>query len=493
MAKVNRRKFIFLGTAGTIATLGANWCISKSRASSGRDISSVSRVLYSKDGLLETRLEAGLNLINLGNEQTQRMTYNGQIPAPRLEVRPGDTLKIELTNNLDRPTNLHYHGLHVDPTANGDNPFLHIPPQERFIYEVNIPKNHTSGTFWYHPHHHHHAAEQLFGGLAGLLIVRGELDEIPEIKRAREEFLVLQDFNLDSRGVNHMELMRGREGNILTVNGESQPNFYIAKNGLLRLRLLNASVSRFYRLSLENHPFYLIATDGGAIAEPVELNELLLAPGERAELLIKGDRKEGQYRLFNLPYDRGSMGMMGMMGMMRGNNSSGGNYPRPLATLTYKDKDKDVPLPTKLISLEPLPAPITERTIKLSGGMMAGSSMEFLFNGQTFDPERIDSQVQLNTVEDWELVNMNAPRMDHPFHLHTNSFQIIARNGQPEPYRAWKDTVLVKRGESVKIRVPFRDFIGKTVYHCHISDHEDLGMMGVIQIILSRKAKLNIR
>ncbi|MEA5499230.1 multicopper oxidase domain-containing protein [Limnoraphis robusta Tam1] len=116
------------------------------------------------------------------------MLYNGQIPGPRLEAKPGDTIRINFTNKLSQPTNLHYHGLHISPTGNADNVFLHIPPGESFTYEFTLAKNHPSGTFWYHPHLHGLVAEQLFGGLAGLLIVRGEFDEIPEIKAAQEQF-----------------------------------------------------------------------------------------------------------------------------------------------------------------------------------------------------------------------------------------------------------------------------------------------------------------
>ncbi len=132
--------------------------------------------------------------------------------------------------------------------------------------------------------------------MAGLFIVRGELDEIPEIKAAQEEFLVLQDFSIDERGRRfssmHMSLMMGREGDLIAVNGKINPSFSIPAKGLLRLRILNASTSRFYRLSLENHPFYQIAIDGNALNEPIELRELLLTPGQRADVLVKGSNRK---------------------------------------------------------------------------------------------------------------------------------------------------------------------------------------------------------
>lgn len=489
---MNRREFVTLSAASVSTVLLTN-CV---RAQSSKANPTSVQLYKSINHLLEISLEASEKRINLGGKQAYLLSYNGQVPAPRLEVKAGDTIRIHLTNNLSQPTNLHYHGLHITPNGHADNAFLSIAPKERLTYEFTLPNDHPSGTFWYHPHHHEYVAEQLFGGLAGFLIVRGQLDEIPEIQTAKEEFLVLQDFAIDANGrlqkPNHMDLMMGREGSLVTVNGQVNSSLSIAKGGLLRLRILNASPSRFYRLSLENHPFYLIATDGGAIAEPTELQELLLAPGERAEVLVRGEREPGQYRLLNLPYNRGgmmmgsAMGNMNRMGMM-GNNSMRTRIqttPQVIATLSYNGSVLPLPLPQKLLPVEVLPEPKTLRRIEMSMDMGSGMGMGFAFsfNGQVFEPKRIDTKVQLNTIEDWEITNLDPSRMAHPFHLHVNPFQIIARNGQPEPYRAWKDTVLVRGGETVRIRIPFRDFSGKTVYHCHILDHEVLGMMGTVLI-----------
>jgi FtsP/CotA-like multicopper oxidase with cupredoxin domain len=450
---------------------------------------------------LNISLEAGYGRVNLANRQAKLFSYNGRVPGPILEAKPGDAVRIQFTNNLPDSTNLHYHGLHVSPTGNADNVFLEISAGEKFTYEFTIPQNHPAGTFWYHPHLHGLTAKHLFWGLAGLFIVRGELDEIPEIKAAKEELLVLQDFALDNNGQvispNHMSQMQGREGSLITVNGQVNPTLSMPSGGLLRLRIANASPSRFYRLSLENHPFYLIATEGGSLSETVEQQELLLTPGQRVEVLIRGEGQSGQYRLLNLPYDRGSMGMMGggmmgggmmgggMMGrgrrgMMRRQSNNNSGSPQVLATLTYQGQVELLSLPQKLLPVEALPNPQTTRSFTLNHGMVPGQGMVFLINGKTFNHQRIDTQVRLNTIEDWEITNTGM--LDHPFHLHTNHFQVISRNGKPEPYRAWKDTVLVPAGETVRIRVRFSDFPGKTVYHCHILDHEDLGMMGVVNM-----------
>jgi FtsP/CotA-like multicopper oxidase with cupredoxin domain len=493
MYRINRRKFVSL-SAGTAGAVFLTQCSRNTTSVPFAQPANATLLTANNSGLLETTLVARSSSIKLGQQQGTLMTYNGQIPGPRLEAKPGDTVSIRFTNRLSQATNLHFHGLHIPPTGKADNIFVSVPPGETQLYEFTLPKNHPAGTFYYHPHLHEFVAEQVFGGLGGIFVVRGELDEIPEIQAAKEEFLFLKDFALDANGQipppGHMDLMRGREGSILTVNGQVNPTISIPSKGLLRLRIVNASTSRFYRLSLEEHPFYLIATDGGAIAKPVELKELLLSPGERAEVLIQGSRPPGNYRLLSLLYDRGgNTGMMGggMHGGMMGTSPPLSNQPQVIATLTYKDAvTQQLPLPEKLIPVETLPQPSKTRRIEMSMlmGMKPGMGMQmaFLFNNKTFDMDRVDAAVKVGTVEEWELVNVDPDGMEHSFHLHTNPFQVISRNGKPEPYQAWEDTLRVRAKETVRIRIPFRDFAGKTVYHCHVLDHEDLGMMGTVEM-----------
>ncbi|MGK7872293.1 MAG: multicopper oxidase family protein [Xenococcaceae cyanobacterium] len=495
MGKLNRRQFLVL-SASSAALLSQ--CRTGQTQEPLKSQISLQSTHSSADSLLAVDLEASYRRVNLGDRQAYLLSYNGQVPGPLLKAKPGDTVRIRFTNNLPQPTNIHYHGLHIPPTGNADNIFLSIPSGETLTYEFTIPQSHPGGTFYYHPHRHGLVAEQVFGGLGGLFVIRGELDEIPEIKAAQEVFLFLKDFALDANGRVqqpwHMAQMQGREGSLVTANGQVNPSVSIPKGGLLRLRLLNASSSRFYRLALEDHPLYLIATDGISLSEPVELRELLLTPGERVEVLVRGERSPGQYRLLALPYNRGAMGMMGrgmgpgMMGRGMGPGRMGprmepsdGGSPRTLATLTYAGQVNPLPLPGQLIPVEALPSPQRVRRFILNHSMGHRMGMVFLINGRAFDHRRVDTQVRLNGVEEWDIVNTGV--MDHPFHLHTNPFQVMTRNGQPEPFRAWKDTVLVRVGETVRIRVRFSDFTGKTIYHCHILDHEDLGMMGTLEIL----------
>ena len=169
--------------------------------------------------------------------------------------------------------------------------------------------------------------------------------------------------------------------------------------------------------------------------------------------------------------------------MMRGHEKllQVNREPQTLATIQYGKRDREISLPKQLIPVETLPTAQQTRQFVLDHGMSPHSGSGFLINNKAFDHHRIDTQVQLGTTEDWEIIN-NAG-LDHPFHLHAYPFQVISRDGQPAPYAAWKDTVLVKAYETARIRIPFRQFSGKTVYHCHILDHEDLGMMGIVETV----------
>ena len=378
------------------------------------------------------------------------------------------------------PTNLHFHGLHIPPTGEADNVFRHVKAGETALYRFTIPDPHPGGLAYYHPHLHGYVADQILGGLGGLFIVRGALDQIPAVQAAQEIFLFLKDFMGDRRPF-RMGRIAGREGDLITINGKLSPNFEIAAGGLVRLRIVNASNAQFYRLSLDQHPFYLIATDGHALAAPIQQAELLLSPGERADVLVEATQTPGRYQLWQLPYERGGMGMMG--GGMMGRGMMGGtsrSEPEAIATFTYQGETEPRSLPSKLADVEPLSPPKKIRQFSLNHGMVPGQGMVFLINGKAFAPQRVDTTVKLESIEDWEIVNTGV--MDHPFHLHTNAFQVIERNGRVLDQPLWKDTVLVPRGERVKIRIPFRDYAGKTVYHCHILDHEELGMMGMIEM-----------
>jgi len=315
------------------------------------------------------------------------------------------------------------------------------------------------------------------------------VDALPASQQAIEACLVLHHFDLDRQGRVRepmpMFRMWGREGNLITVNGHSTQRLPLPQGGLLRLRILNASAARIYQLRLQNHPWFLAATDGLSLPAPQPQEDLLLAPGERAEFFIPGDQTPADYELLSLPYDRGIADMMGAMGHgrspgHRGMASTMGE-PQTLAQIHYQEESQSVALPDTLMPFKPLPEPDMTREFILDHGIDPETQKPFLINGRAFGHDRVDQQVTLGTVEDWIITNKAG--MDHPFHIHTNAFQIISRNGVPEPLLMWKDVVNIPAYETVRIRIPFRDFAGKTVYHCHILDHEDQGMMGIVEMV----------
>lgn len=435
-------------------------------------------------GRLDLDLVAAETPISIPGAPARALTYNGLLPGPLLEIEPGDTVQIRLHNRLNQPTNLHYHGLHIPPDGQADNVFLSVAPGATQTYNFRLPQQHPAGIFYYHPHHHGTVADQVFGGLGGALIVRGALDRIPEVAGAREEVLFLKDLPSEQGG-DGTGLMLGREGSILTVNGRVQPELTAQAGELLRLRIINGSNARFWRLALEGHSFHLIATDGGALAAPVQVEELLLVPGERADVLVPVNTEGGQFRLVNRPYARarGGMGMGMPMGMGMGmgfTQSAGTGQTTTIATLHTSGSQKPQTLPRRLLPVVQLPEPVKQRRFVLNHGMTPGMGMAFLINGRPYGHHRIDTRVQLGDTEEWELVNTGV--MDHPFHAHINPMQVISRNGRAEPIAAWRDVVLVRAGETVRVRIRFDDFPGRTVYHCHILDHEEMGMMGTLLI-----------
>ena len=471
---ISRRSFLALAASGAAAASAGELRHAWSARPQRRINPAATSVVRSKAGLLKLDLVAQEMPISIPGTSRRALTYNGLLPGPQLELEPGDLVQLELHNRLKNPTNLHFHGLHIPPNGTADNVFLRVTPGQKQSYSFTLPDNHPAGLFYYHPHHHGTVADQVFGGLGGALLVRGELDRIPEVQAAQEEVLVLKDLPAANEG-SGSGVMLGREGSILSVNGQVNPELQVAAGGLLRLRLLNASNARFWRLALEGHTMHLIATDGGALEQPVPLQELLLVPGERADVLVQVAPEGGRFRLSNLPYRR--LGRPGM-GMRRPVTDQ--HQTDIVATVSTNGAVTPQPLPQRLLRVEELSSPVRTRRFVMNHGMVPSMGMAFLINGERYSHARIDTRVRLGETEDWELVNTGV--MDHPFHLHVNPMQVISRNGRPEPYRAWRDVVLVRSGETVRVRTRFNDFVGKSVYHCHIFDHEDLGMMGNILI-----------
>ena len=442
-------------------------------------------ILTSERGLLEVTLRAAPTEVPWRDATRYAYTYNGSTPGPTLRVRPGDRLVVHLENRLGDDTNLHTHGLHVSPEGDADNIFIRVPPGQSRTYTYDIPQDHRSGLFWYHPHAHGTVAEQVAAGLAGAIIVADDIDDLPEIAASSERLWVLSDPPIgngpDIVDVGAIDAMMGRSGAEILVNGTALPDLAVDAGTLERWRIVNASASRYYRLVLDDHPLHRIASDGGRLSTPDRVDEILLAPGERTELLIT-PTTSGTFAVRALPYDRGSPAMGGgMMGDGMMGDASTATHEAAIATMTVRGLSEAAALPPSLLDIGALEASAARasRVLELGeqvGAMMGGAMMSFTIDGRTFDAERTDISVDLDTVEEW--VIRNPTHMDHPIHLHVWPFLVV----DASPATGWKDTINVPAGESVRILIPFIGITGRTVYHCHILDHEDLGMMGTIEI-----------
>jgi FtsP/CotA-like multicopper oxidase with cupredoxin domain len=436
----------------------------------------------SSGGVLDVTLTATAGTGPVGGRTASTLRYNDVLPGPTLRCRPGDILRVTLVNRLTEPTNLHVHGLQVSPEGNGDNPFVMIEPGQSFRYEYLIPTDHPSGTFWYHPHHHGLVADQVFGGLYGAIVI----DDPNPVPVAADRLLVVSDITLDGSGAvaqaTVMQRRLGREGATVLVNGQLSPRLTATPGSRERWRLINACTSRYLRLRLDGQDLTLLGIDLPTTT-PVPITEVLLAPGNRADLLVTA--RTGESTLAALPVDRGASMMSGGMGRGAGANPPTGTSVE-LATLAVRGPEAPAP---GGIPHGPAPRDLRGLTVsrrrQVTLAMTLGMGVSaFTLDGRSFDPSRTDQTVVAGDVEEWTFTN--ATTMDHPMHLHVWPMQLITTGGVPETGVTWRDVVNVPAGATTTVRIAFDRNAGRSVYHCHILDHEDLGMMAVVQIASSR-------
>ncbi len=507
-------------------------------------------------------------------------TYDGRTVGPIIETRPGDTLNMRITNHLPpnplanfpagsvlvpvvkdsmeamdplfRPpntmsrrisrmnnphgfntTNLHVHGIQTTPhiffpigTSDPTAMMVEIKPGTSFLYNFPIPQDHPSGLHWYHPHKHGSTDVQVSGGMAGLLVVRGPIDEVPEIAAAREIFLAVQSLNVNlNKKLNLYEreyvaykkpadggYSFGTEFTMLTVNGEGAcwiqnamgtqppvftplgvPEYQVRPGEVVRLRLLNGTNSIPLMMVLPGFEVWQIGFDGVNLLKPKYLDmsgkntttitpkNLFSAPirlaaqGNRIELLIQAPTMEGAYTLSSLKTNKIIP-------------SAGGGFD--IARFVVSGKPMKMGIP------ERLPKPTREYPI-ISDEEIAGqprrtftfgqgprkdllTGFGFTVNGVLYQEMVCATRPKVGTAEEWHIVNETADL--HPFHLHENSFQLFAINGKPnDPVEIWDTFAIPPKVNGVNgtltIRVRFVQWYGKTVFHCHVLPHEDTGMM----------------
>ncbi|GJM11877.1 MAG: multicopper oxidase [Pseudohongiella sp.] len=444
----------------------------------------------------------------LSGLSTETLGINGSYLGPTLRFKRNQKVALQVSNQIGEPSSLHWHGFHLPPTQDG-GPHQEIAANQ--VWNPSFDVVQFAGTYWYHSHVMHKSGEQVYRGLAGMIIVDDdEVDlPLPANYGVDDIPIILQDRRFADDGpfvyMNRYEdRVMGMQGDTMLVNGTVNPVLTLGTR-LLRLRLLNASNARSYNLGFsDNREFYQIASDGGFLEAPVPLTRLQLAVAERAEILVEFDPGE-EVRLVNVALPPAFPEFPGAMSeMMRALNTQAFDILHFRAQDSLQDNGE---LPAQLVDIFRLPAAAATNTrsfrLGMGNGMRSGEDAgpgrgarngrgggfgggQFSINGRLMAENYINERIEFNTTEIWELTN-NSPMM-HPFHVHNGQFQLLDRNGEPPPANemGWKDTVKVGPGELVRIVMRFTDFRDEEnpyMYHCHILEHEDQGMMGQFLIV----------
>ncbi|MBT2581257.1 multicopper oxidase domain-containing protein [Planococcus sp. ISL-109] len=396
---------------------------------------------------------------------TDTYGYNGNLLGPTVRLQEGESVDVKITNDLDEPTTFHWHGLEVPGEIDG-GPHGEIQPGDSQI--ITLEADQPAATLWYHPHVHGTTAEQVFKGLSGMLLIdeaAGSDSELPDDYGVDDIPLIFQDRLFDEdQQLNYNRLMNfdGTLGDISMVNGTINPKLTVTKS-VMRFRLLNGANARNYTFRLSNGAsFTQIASDGSLLDEAVETDTLTLAASERAEIVID----------FSTMTDEESLAILNDEGaellpfdVVLDDSPAGSTEMRTVDEPFLSEQEKAMPV-TKEIELFGMADMVT-------------------INGKKFDMDRIDLRQERGVTEVWEVYNRPDMMggMIHPFHIHGTQFKIISRDGkETEPNeQGLKDSVLVEPDERVKLLVTFPEE-GIFVFHCHILEHEDNGMMGQVEV-----------
>ncbi|MFE0652540.1 multicopper oxidase family protein [Streptomyces sp. NPDC059534] len=457
-------------------------------------------------------------------------TYNGTIPGPTLRVCGGDTLRLTHVNGLPpnpphttdphaphhaNSFNLHTHGLHVSPSGQADNVLREFAPrtedevaagapEPRHETVIDVPENHPAGTYWYHPHLHGATAEQLIGGMAGVIIVEGDVDEVPEIKAAADIVLCISELKFRDGHVPAFTSGTWVNGipSLFTVNGTVNPTLTLRPGEVQRLRLVAATAFTALQLKItstststsvgDGLTMHQIAQDGVTFGAPRAQTIVDLGMGNRADVLIQG-ATPGTYQLraATAPGPLMTIQVSGEPVQPPMELPTSLPQGRPFLDendITHPGADREVvfhadpgvftgPFPNAYRMLGTHPTPAADPTGDLTHDPAYG----------LFDPDYTNHTLRLGSVERWTIrTDETIPARSHPFHLHTNQVLLTHRNGQPLETPTWHDTIGLPGGtpgQSATFLVRYEDFTGDTFVHCHQLHHGDLGMMQTVRYV----------
>ncbi len=422
----------------------------------------------------------------LPGKQTPTAGVNGPYLGPTVRLRRGEDVDLIVRNNLDEMTTMHWHGAHVPARMDG-TPHQKIQPGETWTASFEVHQQ--AAPLWYHPHPHGTTGRHAYRGIAGFMWIdddNSEALDLPKTYGVDDIPIVIQDRLFDDDGAFVFAINQGAVyGDTMLINGTWSPVLQV-ESRRIRLRLLNGSNARIYYIGFDdNRAFHQIATDGGFLETPLQTNRVTLAPGERAEVLV--DFSDGAEVVLKSYPEAELLDTIGSFFVGLGNG-----HLELLKIVPQPAKRASHALPERLNTISRIKASDAAKTRPivlggpLQGGGPAGPGVGPPINGKIMDIERIDEVVRLGDTEIWEVSNPGGQA--HPFHIHLVQFQILDRNGQ-RPTGAelgWKDTVLVPAGDTVRIIMPFDRYADPEVpymYHCHIMEHEDAGMMGQFLVV----------
>jgi blue copper oxidase len=442
----------------------------------------------SQGNAVKLKVMTGLHAFIPG-KPTRTLGYSAPVLGPVIRLRRGDEVKIMVENDLNVVTTVHWHGLLV-PGYNDGGPQQLVHPGDTWRPVLKVDQ--AAATLWFHPHPHHDTARQIYMGLTGMIIVDDGSDArlgLPRTFGVDDLPLVLQDrsfgedgsIGYDNKDLNALDIIYGARGETIIVNGAVAP-FAKVSPSLVRLRLLNAANAQNFPLRFsDRRTFYVIASDGGFLSAPVAVTQLTIAPAERFEILVDfADRKA-------VTLEAGPDDEMGAFGRVAPDGSA--DYVPVMRFEPTTPTPLVVDLPTRLVepaAADPTSA-VQRRQFVLNSGLCASRpeagahSHEPLLigiNGKPYDIRRIDVETKLGTTEVWEVVSVG---MAHPFHVHGALFRILSIGGAPPAAHltGWKDTVLVE--DKAELLVAFNRPATREhpfMYHCHILEHEEAGLMG---------------
>jgi suppressor of ftsI len=428
--------------------------------------------IRSNEGVLNAVITAAPGRVQLGEFAFPGLLYNGSYLPPLLRVRLGDTMRITFKNDLpDQPSNLHYHGMNVSPQGNGDNVFVHVHPGQDFAYEVRIPATgrQAPGLFWYHPHAHGFVAKQILSGMSGGLVVDGSDQFYPVLRGLPERFLLIK----------HQEI--GEDNEIISINGQLNPMVQIRPGEMQFWRIGNIGATLFIKFRIEGMPLFVVSTDGHPLSRPLKMTEFFLGPGERIEAIAIGPAA-GEYAMRTISFQNEAWRKPDPSQQMATIVSGGSGS-------SAEDAEAEVGhqvLGTSNWADEVRSAPIARRRRLVYS--RTPDRHAFMINGKVIDENRVDQTVRLGDTEEWTVVNTD--QQFHNFHIHQTAFLVTEINGVARNEDSLRDTFSVPPATDaapglLKVIIPFTDpvIVGRFVYHCHAVDHEDKGMMAVVEVV----------